>query len=396
MISPNNWMHTARMADSRFGEMSLWDMTLPGSHDTLSYDLSDQLTELPSTPNMIGSIVRDFAITQSINITQQLDAGIRFLDIRVMRSTDGVWYGTHTVRTNKPAIAYINEISQWLEKSKGEYLIVFISRHGAECLKGEEQFPHVSIAEKQQFWTEIEIATRGYLLSPTYITSSLNNLQLISSSGMFILASDHEEMTGNSSMALDACMWLNNTGGGGRPSHKQYIDDVAYMKDLMSNSLQNKYYLRSMANAASKEEVIARISSESFIPSKWRKIAYSDCIYSYKLPFTSNFCSSDLPELASFCNFYNRRIFIDYLNTGARPNAFYVDLLTTNGALQISGTDDFDFYGLVVVMNINVVCANGCSDKLLNFAINRKSSWTVSWPNSSKLGLTSISPKFWT
>ena len=94
------------MADSRFGDLSLWDMTLPGSHDTLSYDLSDELTELRSTPPAVGGVVRTFAVTQSLSISDQLDAGIRFIDFRVMRSPDGGWYGTHTVRTRRPANRY--------------------------------------------------------------------------------------------------------------------------------------------------------------------------------------------------------------------------------------------------------------------------------------------------
>ena len=394
-ISPRSWMGDARVADSRFGDLSLWRMTLPGSHDTLSYDLSDELTELPSAPPAVGNIVRTFAVTQSLSITDQLDAGIRFLDFRVMRSPDGGWYGTHTVRTRRPALDYLAEIARWLDASDGEYLVVFLSRHGAECLKGEDQYPHVAIADKQDFWAQFESAARGHIMQARHITSSLSSLRATRRSGMFVLASDHEEMTGNSSMALDACAWLNNTGGGGRPSRWQYSDDRLYMKDLLSPERSGKYYLRSMASAASREEVLAHIASESWVPTRWRSIADSDCARAYGLPVPSGYCAPDLSSLGKFCNYYNRRVLIDYLNLGAHPNAFYVDMVTVDGGLQVSDADEFDFYGLVMVMNINSVCTEGCSAELLRFAAARKGNWTVAWPNSSELGLTSIPPELW-
>ena len=102
-VEPRSWMSDMTRADSRFGKLSIEDLVLPGSHDTLSYELSDELTELPVTPPAVGSLVRSFAVTQTINITQQLDAGIRFVDLRVMKVPDGEWYGTHTVRTKKAA-----------------------------------------------------------------------------------------------------------------------------------------------------------------------------------------------------------------------------------------------------------------------------------------------------
>lgn len=397
-ISPANWMHEASALDPRFAAMSLWDMTVPGTHDTLSYDLSSELTELASTPFGAGDIVRNFAVTQTTSVTQQLEAGIRFLDFRVMRSPDGEWYGTHTVRTRKPALDYVREIARWLDGREGEYLMVFLSRHGAECLKGDSQYPRVSVREKQKFWSRFEDAARGYLMPAQRAQESIGALRATRRSGMFVMATDYAEMTGNSSMALDACIRLNNTGGGGRPSHSQYLDDKAYMHDLMSPSRHRgggKYYLRSMASAASRQEVVSHMSAVHLVPPRWRALAHSECVHSYGLPMPSGYCAGSLPALGTFCNFYNRRVLLDYMRSGARPNAFYVDMVSVSGGMQASGVSEFDFYGLVMVMNIDAVCSGGCTKALIDFASMRAGNWSLAWPNSSKLGLTSVPPMTW-
>ena len=397
-ISPASWMRDASAVDPRFAAMSLWDMTVPGTHDTLSYDLSTEITELASTPPGVGQIVRDFAVTQTTSVTEQLEAGIRFLDVRVMRSPDGEWYGTHAVRTRRRALDYVKEIARWLGTHDGEYLMVFLSRHGGECLKGDSQYPRVSVRDKQEFWSRFVEAAQGYLMPARDASSSIGALRAVRRSGMFVMASDYAEMTGNSSMALDACAWLNNTGGGGRPSRSQYLDDKAYMRDLVSPSRHRKggkYYLRSLASAASRQEVVSRASALPLVPPRWKALAYSECVRSYELPMPSGYCADDLPSLGVFCNFYNRRVLLDHMHAMARPNAFYVDMVALDGSLQVSGAGAFDFYGLVVVMNIDAVCSGGCSKVLTDFVSMRAGNWTVAWPNSSKLGLTSVPPELW-
>ena len=394
-VEPRSWMSDMTRADSRFGKLSIEDLVLPGSHDTLSYELSDELTELPVTPPAVGSLVRSFAVTQTINITQQLDAGIRFVDLRVMKVPDGEWYGTHTVRTEKPALFYVREIVQWLSRSPGEFLVVFVSRHGNECLTGHDQYPHVSAAEKQGFWRELTSLVGRFALPASYLKLGFEDLRLLRRSGMFLAVSDFAMMTNNSSFAIDACVFLNNTGGGGRPSRIQYETDMAYIRDMMSPTRGPRYYLRSIASAASREEVIARLIVNTSIPAKWRALAYSDCVHSYGLPMQSSFCAADLPSLGAFCNYYNRRVLLRYLNSGAHPNAFYADMITVGGGFKVSGESDFDYFGLIAVMNVNTLCATGCSAELISFAASRQAAWSVRWTNSSKLGLTSVSPQSW-
>ena len=89
-----NWM--ANMG-GLIANQTLLDLSLPGSHDTMTYDLSTALSDgyegLPSivttilhelTPLVAGKFIRDQGRTQGLNITEQLDGGVRFIDFRIM------------------------------------------------------------------------------------------------------------------------------------------------------------------------------------------------------------------------------------------------------------------------------------------------------------------------
>ena len=82
-----------KMIDS----LTLLDLSLPGTHDTLTHDLSlqtsdagiDDLEKLAEllhnytllVPNGIEDYIRQQAQTQAINIVDQLNNGVRFLDV---------------------------------------------------------------------------------------------------------------------------------------------------------------------------------------------------------------------------------------------------------------------------------------------------------------------------
>ena len=92
-----NWMGSTQKA---IGDLTLLDLSLPGSHDTLTDDLSlivsdggiDGSTKLAEImhdyskliPNSCEDYIRQQSQTQDLDITTQLDNGIRFFDLRVM------------------------------------------------------------------------------------------------------------------------------------------------------------------------------------------------------------------------------------------------------------------------------------------------------------------------
>jgi hypothetical protein len=92
------------------GNLTLLDLSLPGTHDSLTYDLSttisdggiDDYPELSKVlhlfsgsvdviPGQIEDFIRQQARTQGMTITEQLDNGVRFVDFRTMKEKDD-WY----------------------------------------------------------------------------------------------------------------------------------------------------------------------------------------------------------------------------------------------------------------------------------------------------------------
>merc|ERR1712136_247062 len=99
-----NWMG---QLEPILGESTLLDLSLPGAHDAMTYDLSDTLSDgyegidavvsdllHDVTPLVAGSFVRAQGQTQGINMTSFLDAGVRFIDFRIMytHEPDTVWF----------------------------------------------------------------------------------------------------------------------------------------------------------------------------------------------------------------------------------------------------------------------------------------------------------------
>lgn len=80
-MSLSNWM--AGIPDSR----SLSDIAMPGTHDTATYDLG--ALGLVTKLNIIAWRAMRFAQTQSKTVREQLDLGVRFLDLRIMPDGKG-------------------------------------------------------------------------------------------------------------------------------------------------------------------------------------------------------------------------------------------------------------------------------------------------------------------
>lgn len=83
-IERNNWIETV-YADRSAG-ITLRDMTFPGTHDSGTYSITSS-SDLHSSANSIfgaaKGIVADWAVTASDNCYQQMNSGIRYLDLRV-------------------------------------------------------------------------------------------------------------------------------------------------------------------------------------------------------------------------------------------------------------------------------------------------------------------------
>ena len=160
----SNWMGILNEANI-ISKVPLSRLSLPGTHDTMTYDLSETISEggiddypeLAKILNKFGSVpfvtdfIRSQAQTQVLNITEQLNSGLRFVDFRIMY-TAGDWRCLHMLQTKRLASDYLKEIRAWLDAHPKEIIVIWLSKHGDNEAKGNDQFPKVSLAQKSAFW----------------------------------------------------------------------------------------------------------------------------------------------------------------------------------------------------------------------------------------------------
>jgi hypothetical protein len=167
---------------------TILDISVPGTHDTMTVELSttvsDNSNDLPTWASWIlhefagiinnlniGDFIRYQARTQGLNLTQQLESGVRFIDFRISYtagpdapSTDNKsydWYCLHLVESKSPSMTYLTEIKNFLMRHPNEVLVMWISHHGNDC--GGQY--HTSPEVQQAFWARIQ-ALFGSLILP--------------------------------------------------------------------------------------------------------------------------------------------------------------------------------------------------------------------------------------
>ncbi|XP_030266085.1 PI-PLC X domain-containing protein 1 [Sparus aurata] len=136
-------------------DVPLWNLALPGSHDSMSFCLDVSSPVLRSEPGFLRLTDRLFpcwtrpcvsrwATTQQSVLSDQCDLGIRFLDLRIARKPKGgsklfFAHGIYTLMTVKEAL---DELATWLDAHPKE--IVIISCTHFESLTDED---HIQLVE---------------------------------------------------------------------------------------------------------------------------------------------------------------------------------------------------------------------------------------------------------
>ena len=163
-LDPSRWME--EMGDA-IGDLTLLDLTLPATHDTLTFDLGPYLPENtdigPDDANGqewllesdkvrklffgdqsdLGTFLQDQAQNQIESLTRQLDLGIRFFDWRIVNNNDN-FYGVHLLRTEKTAETLTTALLKWLDGHPKEIVVMWCERR-ASC-------PHPLVTTKHTAW----------------------------------------------------------------------------------------------------------------------------------------------------------------------------------------------------------------------------------------------------
>lgn len=355
-----NWMGEL-MTIEAFHEMTLLDLSLPGSHDTLSYDLSltvsdggiDGSAQLASllhdhthiVPNSIEDYFRKQAATQGLTITEQLLSGIRFFDLRIMYEDNlKDWYSLHMMQSNSPAINYFKEIRAFIDNHPKEIVVLWVSKHGSECATGNDQYPNTTIAQKQQYWNDIQEVFNGVLVNnaETFVNSTSIKDMITRNHRVLIYATDYVEFTDSSIFALNGCLINNQLGPGvsdevnGKKWEEGQFSTATTTKD--ENKAENKFYLMSMATGVPGDQMVGAFI-EKFLPGKNRE-ANHKCVESFNIP-GFNKCPETLLDIANLENYYKQITLDETYNNMLKssngwnfPNAIYINGVDFDGTIR--------------------------------------------------------------
>jgi len=392
-----NWMGVLwkNGTDGRFGRLSLLDLSLPGTHDSMTYDLSLTVSEegldnfykisealhfwskwSGKSPDLSSGEIEDFlrlqAQTQKLSITEQLDNGIRFIDFRIMFEQDKKeWYSIHFMQSREPMETYLRQIRNWLDEHPYEVVIIWLSRQGDQSATGNYQYPNVTPEEKQTMWRVYMSIFEGLMLdtkeSPVNVTSFevliRRNHRLIS------YVSDYLEFTASSRFALDGALIANYHRGDGvfnEPlnikRHAEYFDNAADQNQQART--QSGFTLMSMNTEGTSWQIIDSAKNR-FMPSELvgsisRSLteaivndgtAFQSCHARCNIPGIVNWCPETLLDIAQLTSYYNQisienayQSFLKSIKSPGKlpprafPNAFYLDSLDNEGTIR-TGTE---------------------------------------------------------
>lgn len=149
-MSNATWM--ADMQD-QIGGLTLRQVVLPGTHDSGTYaigpnseiapDAEDKVQKIEKKLGVVArTIVTLWAVAQGQNIRQQLESGIRYLDLRVCRRHGNEMYIVHSLYSDN-VNAVIDAVKSFVDENPKEIVLLDIS-HFFEMTKES----HEALAKK--------------------------------------------------------------------------------------------------------------------------------------------------------------------------------------------------------------------------------------------------------
>eukprot|EP00435_Cladocopium_sp_Y103_P049052 s321_g14.t1 len=356
------------------GHKTLWELCLPGTHDTLTYDLSDRPAIGDSIPyigllegdhfpsrylrNKVSEeVIVKVSKCQTIDVEGQLRGGIRFMDFRVIYSR-GRWMGVHGLETQSGASQYLQQICRWLHQHPQEIVVLWLSRHGNEHRTGSEQYPNTSVEVKQSFFHEILGIFDGLVVDreETPLETTAIRSLVERNKRLVLICSDWEQFTGCSSKALDAAVIENHLPGG---FDDPVVGPLQEFCDLSNGSNgspeeQSKYHIVSLANAA--DEVAVKRQIMQTLSGNLLKLLDTKMISPGKSKFDY------VPELvellwrldhsARFTNYHAQIVLETVWSRCHLPQAIYIDMVTDTGGIEIGDGCEFGYVDTILAYNV--------------------------------------------
>ncbi len=391
-----DWMshfHQARL----FNEVTLLDICMPGTHDSLSYDLSLVVSADGSgtlqrwaafleklgriLPGELEDFFRTQAKTQQLSVTQQLDNGIRFFDLRMMRQpVNGRWYSVHFMQSQQTIETYWHEIRNWLDAHPHEIVVLWLSRDGNPAATGQDQYPNVTSEQKQAIWQNFTTIFGNLLIHTDEANPWTDSVASLIQRNYRVLpfVADYHDFTRSSPLALDAAHIQNIWNQG----------DIFDADDMIINL--KEYFQNAKANneAVHKRHGFTLLGMNTASP-EWQIVASAEkrflgwkhdrrCSANFHTPETTHWCPETLLDIAQLSSYYVQSL-LEYAYDGieskqlAFPNAVYLDALDWGGTIRtgsqlLNGHDrggapenkitTYGYVDTVLSYNAQIACAH--------------------------------------
>ncbi|XP_048091175.1 PI-PLC X domain-containing protein 1-like [Alosa alosa] len=203
----------------------LRDLAIPGSHHTMTYcldgssDLEPNASELLKIlkkvfGHFVDDIVERWATTQELNIIQQLDAGVRYFDLRIACKPNDVThilYFAHALYTTVTVEETFNKVHQWLAGHPKEVIILACST-----------FDGVDVSDHQSFIAQL-IQLFGKKLCPKMARPSLQHCW--DHGYQVILSYAHSAASGHQELWPEIDYWWSDQDRTSASKVIQYLDD---------------------------------------------------------------------------------------------------------------------------------------------------------------------------
>lgn len=390
-----NWMQEL---GPLLANQTLLDLSLPGTHDTMTYDLSttfsDNAEDIPSALSWIlhtfgseiptvGNFGRDQSKTQGLDITAQLNAGIRFIDFRIGYTRNSpfglksAWYNLHFMQSQHDCLYHFQEVRSWLDAHPGEIVVFWLSKHGSECATGEDQYPGVSTDEKRKFWAEIENVFQGLLFNRDKgdLNSTTIKEMLALNQRVVIYAADYSDFTANSTLAYDSCLIDNRLGSGVDTEIQAYASEINEFKTAAVNKVkskaQNKLILRSMATSGGGTQIEDAFLLRYFGAINAKKNR-EECAATLHIPNLTDWCPPALLHINQLANYYKQLTLEEAHLKGWDIPTIYIDAVDLDGTIRtgttvLGGSDTvsdheatrYPYVDTLLAANIRRACQSG-------------------------------------
>ncbi|XP_021516058.1 PI-PLC X domain-containing protein 1 isoform X2 [Meriones unguiculatus] len=176
MDCAEDWMS---LLSPQLWDIPLHQLSIPGSHDTMTYCLSREFPisrERSRVLHLLGRfapcitwpVVLRWSVTQTLDVTKQLDAGVRYLDLRIAHAPCGSAKNlrfVHMMYSSALVEDTLTEICEWLESHPREVVILAcrdfegmtpeLHEYLVGCIKnifGDALCPRGDIPTLRQLW----------------------------------------------------------------------------------------------------------------------------------------------------------------------------------------------------------------------------------------------------